>query len=142
MSPNELTIITAPGTQHAASWYNGRPIVITEKFSQAISSSTEMRKSHHYLTTSGGDPTGNSMILFAVSTLSYTDTRTIGWPFLITIPAVSAASAVAYDRFVCLSTGVTIGRALGSLALRKHFLTHLWTGSSASRNLITRVVIR
>jgi hypothetical protein len=42
------------------------------------------------------------MILFAVSTLSYTDTRTIG--FLITIPAFSAASAVAYDRFVTLST--------------------------------------
>ena len=35
------------------------------------------------------------MILFAVSTLSYTDTRTIGWPFLITIPAISAASGVA-----------------------------------------------
>src|SRR2546423_406363 len=38
------------------------------------------------------------MILFAVSTLSYPVTRTIGWPFLITIPAVLAASAVAYDQ--------------------------------------------
>jgi hypothetical protein len=38
------------------------------------------------------------MVLFAVSTLSYTVTRTIGWPFLITIPAVLAASAVAYDQ--------------------------------------------
>ena len=66
------------------------------------------------------------MILFAVSTLSYTDTRTIGWPFLITIPAFSAASAVAYDPFVCLSTGAK-SADLGSLALREHFLHHVWS---------------
>ena len=65
------------------------------------------------------------MILFAVSTLSYTDTRTIGWSFLITIPAVSAASAVAYDRLVCLSTWSKNSADLGSLALREHFLHHL-----------------
>ena len=66
------------------------------------------------------------MILFAVSTLSYTDTRTIGWPFLITIPAISAASAVAYDCFVCLSTWSKNRPTSGSLALREHFLPHLW----------------
>jgi hypothetical protein len=45
---------------------------------------------------------------------------------LITIPAVSAASAVAYDRFVCLSTWSKNRLTFGSLALREHFLHHLW----------------
>ena len=66
------------------------------------------------------------MILFAVSTLSYTDTRTIGWPCLITIPAFSAASAVAYDRFVCLSTWSKRTADFRSLALREYLLRHLW----------------
>ena len=69
------------------------------------------------------DPAGGSMILFAVSTLSYTDTRTIGWPFLIIIPAISAASAIAYRLPIHLEQE---SADLGSLARREHFLPHLW----------------
>ena len=69
------------------------------------------------------DPAGGSMILFAVSTLSYTDTRTIGWPFLITIPAISAVSAIAYRLPIHLEQE---SADLGSFALREHFLPHLW----------------
>src|SRR6478609_1342981 len=90
----------------------------------------------------GGDPAGNSMILFAVSTLSYTDTRTIGWPFLITIPAFSAASAVAYDPFVCLSTWSKNRPTSGRLLCESTSCTIFGAGSSASRSLITRVAIR
>src|SRR6478609_10395045 len=90
----------------------------------------------------GGDPAGSSMILFAVSTLSYTDTRTIGWPFLITIPAVSAASAVAYDRFVCLSTWSKNRPTSGRLLCESTACPLSGAGSSASRSLITRVAIR
>jgi hypothetical protein len=82
------------------------------------------------------------MILFAVSTLSYTDTRTIGWPFLITIPAISAASAVAYDRFVCLSTWSKNRPTSGRLLCESTSCTISGAGSSASRSLITRVAIR
>src|SRR3954468_18835536 len=90
----------------------------------------------------GDDPAGSSMILFAVSTLSYTDTRTIGWPFLMTIPAVSAASAVAYDRFVCLSTWSKNRPTSGRLLCESNSCTVSGAGSSASRSLITRVAIR
>ena len=82
------------------------------------------------------------MILFAVSTLSYTDTRTIGWPFLMTIPAVSAASAVANDRFVCLSTWSKNRPTSGRLLCESTSCTVSGAGSSASRSLITRVAIR
>src|SRR6478609_192480 len=90
----------------------------------------------------GGDPAGSSMILFAVSTLSYTDTRTIGWPFLITIPAFSAASAVAYDPFVCLSTWSKNRPTSGRLLCETTSCTMSGAGSPASRSLITRVAIR
>src|SRR5437868_4737014 len=82
------------------------------------------------------------MILFAVSTLSYTDTRTIGWPFLITIPALSAASAVAYDPFVCLSTWSKNRPTSGRLLCESTSCTISGAGSSPSRSLITRVAIR
>jgi hypothetical protein len=48
--------------------------------------------------------------------------------FLITIPAVSAASAVVYDPFVCLIHLEQESADLGSLALREHFLHHLLGG--------------
>src|SRR5436309_14518080 len=90
----------------------------------------------------GDDPAGSSMILFAVSTLSYTDTRTIGWSFLITIPAISAASAVAYDCFVCLSTWRKNRPTSGRLLCESTSCPISGAGCSASRSLITRVAIR
>ena len=50
------------------------------------------------------EPAGKSINLFTASTLSYTDTWTIGWFFLIRIPTASAAYAVPYEPFVCRST--------------------------------------
>src|SRR3954453_18830085 len=82
------------------------------------------------------------MILFAVSTLSYTDTRTIGGPFLITIPAFSAASAVAYDPFVCLSTWSKNRPTSGRLLCERTSFTRSGAGSSVSGSLIVRVAIR
>src|ERR1700716_1733050 len=76
------------------------------------------------------------MILFAVLTLSYTDTRTIGWPFLITIPAVSAASAVAYDRFVCLSTWSKNRPTSGRLLCESTSCTICRAGSLTTRGAI------
>src|SRR5262249_33242777 len=90
----------------------------------------------------GDNPSGSSMILFAVSTLSITDNRTLWWPCLIAIPAFSAASAVAYDPFVCLSTWSKNRPTSGRLLCESTSCAISGAGSSASRSLITRVTIR
>src|SRR5215475_1744192 len=88
------------------------------------------------------EPAGKSTNLFTASTLSYTDTWTIGWFFLIRIPAASAACAVPYELFVCRSTWSKYRPTSGRSRWGDGSTSASCRGSACSRSFITRCAIQ